>query len=103
MFMKSAISKSVILSGIAAMTLSSLAGGAQAYDGRGPHREFRGHAPAYSHRAPAPQPRFHGERDRRHDGDKALKRGLAIGLGAAIIGGIIAAEANRSRVHEYYE
>ena len=102
MFMNRAFSKSVILSGIAALTVVSLAGGAQAYDGRGPHRDFRGHAPAYSHRAPAPQPRYRGHRDRR-DGDKALKRGLAIRHGVAILGGIIAAEANKSRVHEYYE
>lgn len=105
MITKSAISKSIILAGLAAMSFVSLAGSAQAYDGRGPHRDFRSSPSLQRHYAPGPQyrPSYHSDRDRHRDRDRDLKRGLAIGLGAAILGGIIAAEANKSRVHRYYE
>lgn len=104
MFIKRSISKSIILSGIAALTLASAAGGAQAWDGRGYHDGYRGPSPR-GHYVPAPH-RGDGygyDRDRHRDRDRDLKRGLAIGLGAAIIGGIIAAEANKSRVNQYYD
>jgi hypothetical protein len=106
MFILRAISKSLILSGVAATTLVSVAGGAQAWDGRG-HRggDFRG--AHRGHFAPAPHRRHFDDGDRyrehRRDRDRDLKRGLAIGLGVAILGGIIAAEANKSRAHQYYD
>lgn len=98
------ISKSIVLSALAAMTFTSLATSAQAYDGHRRDGGYRGHAPMYSHPGRHYRPSYHAQRDhRRHDGDKALRRGLAIGLGVAILGGILAAESNKSRVREYYE
>ena len=97
------ISKSIVLSALAAMTFTSLATSAQAYDGHRRNGGYRGHDPVYSHSGRQYRPSYQAHRDRRHDRDRALKRGLAIGLGVAILGGILAAESNKSRVREYYE
>jgi hypothetical protein len=95
MSFKRTISTAAASAGILAMSVITLASSAQAYDGRGHgYNPWRGER-AYSRHA---APRHYGYRhdnDNRRNRDKAYERGLAIGLGAVIVGGILAAEAHR--------
>ena len=97
------ITTAAVMTGLAAMNIASFGSTAQAYDGRGDGRSgWRGHAPAYRHAGPPARHYSRGDHDDRGRGrDKALSRGLAIGLGAVIIGGILAAEANRRNHADY--
>ena len=59
-----------------------------------------GHGPGYGHHAPAPQPYYGGNYHRRRDrtGEK-IATGVAIGVGALILGSIL---ANQGRRHHGY-
>jgi len=91
-------SSAALMAGLAAMNLVTLGSAAQAYDGRGPSRGDRGHWHKYS------QPRHDYRDHRRHDRrDKNVARGIAIGVGALVIGSILAAEANRRDRDDRYD
>lgn len=99
------LSTTAAIAAVAALNIVSLGSAAQAFDGhRDWHRDWHrdghrwGHpAPAYRH---APPPHY-GYRHEEHRGrDKSLARGLAIGLGAVIVGSILAAEASRKRQYD---
>ncbi len=98
MSLKKTITSVAVTAGLIAMNTVSLASGAHAYDGRGHgYRDsYRGEQ-AYRH-SPPPARSYHDDHaDRQRKKDKAYARGLAIGLGAVILEGILAAEANRNR------
>ena len=59
------------------------------------------HAPAPNYRPSPVQPHRSYVDERRHHGGDNIGKALAIGVGAAIIGGIIASEANRNRDRGY--
>ena len=79
---------------IAASTVASAGVSAQAGDW---NRPGYGHGGNRAHYAPSPRQNYahqqHGHRDNR--GNK-IATGVAIGLGAVILGSILAAEANRN-------
>lgn len=88
---KQTVAKVAVLAGVLASNLVML-GAAQAdpfHDrGRG---GFHAPAPRY-----APQRGYEG---RRHGGD-GIAKGVAIGVGALILGGILASQANRHRQYD---
>lgn len=87
------LKKIVSVSVVAATALTAVGAAAQAHEWRG--RGF-GYAPAPSYYAPAPRPYYghgnFGHRDR--TGDR-IAAGVAIGVGAAILGTIIANQHRR--------
>lgn len=105
MSMRTTIIKFALGAGLVAMNAVTLGSAAQAYDGRGygyrdSYRgEYRGDR---SWGRTPPSARYYqddrAERERKKD--KALARGLAIGLGAVVLGTILAAEANKNRSYE---
>ena len=105
------ISKSIttvaVMAGLAAMNLVTLGSAAEAYDGRG--RSFNdwggsGHGRSWRYAAPRHGHSYYdGYGNHRRNKDKAYTRGLAIGLGAVVLGGILAAEANRRNGRYDYE
>ena len=104
MSIRKSITTAAVMAGLAAMNLVTLGSAAEAYDGRGrgssawsggSYGRTARHAPAYRHS-------YHdGYDDHRRRKDKSYARGLAIGLGAVVLGGILAAEANRRHSHDY--
>ena len=95
-------STTAAIAAVAAMNIVTLGSAAQAHDGRFEGRNWREQAHAY-HPAPPARFAYRGGHEERHDRNKGLARGLAIGLGAAIVGTIIAAEANKNRRYEDVE
>ncbi len=94
------ITTTAAVAGIAAMHLVTLNSAAQAYDGRGNDRwRSSSHGPAMRYAPPA-RHAYQGGYHRDHSRNKNLGRGIAIGLGALIVGGILAAEANRQRHYD---
>ena len=69
------------------------------YGGYGPVQSYD-HGPGYGHHAPAPQPYYGGYPQHRRDrtGEK-IATGVAIGIGALILGSIL---ANQGRRHHGY-
>ena len=69
------------------------------YGGYGPVQSYD-HGPGYGHHAPAPQPYYGGYPQHRRDrtGEK-IATGVAIGVGALILGSIL---ANQGRRHHGY-
>jgi len=85
---------------IAAATLGTLAGAAQARDWA--HDRGYGYgqrAPAYGYHRPAPHYGYAERRDRRGE---RIATGVAIGVGALILGSILANEARRSNHYRGY-
>lgn len=88
---------------IGSTALATFGSAAQAGDWRG-----RGYGPgyggpAYDYRAPAPQPYYGGYNHQRRDrtGEK-IATGVAIGVGALILGSILANEARRNQGYQGY-
>jgi hypothetical protein len=81
-----------IAASVAAVTALSPVAHAGDWNGRGPSG-YGHHQSAPRHYAPPPN-QFYHERRRDRTGDKIAK-GVAIGVGALILGGILANEARR--------
>ena len=86
---------------IAAATLASVGSAAQAHDhgygygpGPGPGYGYgpRTYGPGYGRPVPAPQPYYQPRRNRTGEN---IAKGVAIGVGAVILGSILANEARR--------
>jgi hypothetical protein len=97
------VKRGSLIAGAAAVSLVTVASAAQA-----DYRGHRGHDHGwrdrgYAERYDAPRYRhYHDDQDqRRRDRDKRVARGVAIGVGAVILGTILAAEANRRHSHGY--
>ena len=96
--------RAALFAGVLASNLVMLgAAQAQHFDGRGrgvgqhlPPPIVRHAPPVYHDQGHAPQHRHHGRGD-------GIARGVAIGVGALILGGILASEANRQRQYEQGE
>jgi hypothetical protein len=87
---------------IAAAALAPLAGTAQAGDwshGRGYGSGYGHRAPAYGYHRPAPHYGYAERRDRRGE---RIATGVAIGVGALILGSILAHEARRNNHYRGY-
>jgi hypothetical protein len=85
---------------IAAATLGTLAGTAQARDwGHGRGYGYR--APAYGYHRPAPAPHY-GYAQRRDRRGERIATGVAIGVGALILGSILTNEARRNNHYRGY-
>jgi len=92
---KSKVCRTIAAAGIAASLIVPFTSSAEAQYRHGPGGPGYG-APAPRHAYPAPHhapPPVYHER-RRNNGDKIAK-GIAIGVGAAILGAILINEANR--------
>lgn len=88
---------------IAAASLGTLAGTAQAGDwghgrGHGYDNGYRGNGYGYHRRGHAPHYGYAERRDRRGE---RIATGVAIGVGALILGSILANEARRNRHYDY--
>ena len=106
MSMNKIMTSAAVIAGVVATNLVLL-GAAQAEGNNrsrgpvGPSGGYHAPAPAFRH-APPPvyQSYGHGGEHRRHHGGGDLGKGIAIGVGALILGGILASEANRHRDYE---
>ena len=94
------LTSAIAVAGVLATTFA-VTGAAQADDRYGHGQAHGGYqAPAPRHVAPpAYNSNGHGSQHRHHDGDK-IGKAVAIGIGAAILGGILASEANRHRQYD---
>jgi hypothetical protein len=92
---KTAISAAVVL-GLAAGSMAPLATSASAGDWRGRNSHFDGR------RYDAPRA-YHYDAPRRRSNGSQIAKGLAIGIGAAVVGAIIADSARRARAEERYD
>ena len=106
MSIKTVWTSAAILTGVVASNVALLgAAQAQHYEG---HRGPAGHQGGYHAPAPvvrhAPPPTHYGyghvEQRRHHGNGDKIAKGVAIGVGALILGGILANEANRRRDYE---
>jgi len=97
--LKKMISAVVIGAGIAA-TMGSAAEARDWNGRRGYHPGYGGPAPRYH--APRPQPYYGYHQPRRDRTGEKIAKGVAIGVGALILGSILANEARRSRGYERY-
>lgn len=93
------LSRTALLAGVAAMSVVTLGSAAQAYD-RG-HRDHGWRDRGYHGRHYAPPARYHHHEDRSRRRDKNVGGAIALGVGALILGTIIAAEANRRHDRGY--
>lgn len=87
---------------IAAATLGTVASSAQAGDwghGRSYGYGYGHRAPAYGYHRPAPH---YGYAERRNRRGERIATGVAIGVGALILGSILANEARRNRHYDRY-
>ena len=94
---KSSIAKIAVAAGIAAVNLVTIAVPANAdpHYGRGPATGYHDQGPHFSGPAPRHLPPPPPQHHRGHGND--IAKGVAIGLGALVLGTIIANEANRNR------
>lgn len=94
---KTAVSAAVVL-GLAAGAMAPLASSASANDWRG--RGYGNHGgPGYRY---APPPRAYYQEPRRRSAGSQIAKGVAIGIGAAVVGAILADQARRTR-DQYYD
>lgn len=97
MSIRQSISKAGLLTGVVAMSLVTLGSAAQAYDRDG-HRGYgRGHV----ERSYGPPARRYDYGHQHRSNSNKVAQGVAIGVGALILGTIIAAEANRRNDRDY--
>ena len=96
------IVSAVVIGSTALATLGSAAQAGDYYGGGygggyGPAPQY-GHGPGYGHHAPAPQPYYGGYPNHRRDrtGER-IATGVAIGVGALILGSILANQGHRHR------
>lgn len=95
---KTAASTAVVL-GLAAMTMAPLATSASA-GGRGYGYGYGyGSGPGYRYAAP---PRAYHYEPRRRSAGSQIAKGVAIGIGALVVGSILADQARRTR-NQYYD
>ena len=93
------LTSAIAVAGVLATTFA-VTGAAQANDGHGRGQLHGYQAQAPRHVAPPVYNSYdHGSQHRHHDGDK-IGKAVAIGIGAAILGGILASEANRHRQYD---